>query len=78
MSAEVRLSDIEQALTQPVRVCEHRQYGNQQIYEGPLETAMPSRGIFPVVIVERRNATTGVVVTSWMTRRAYRGVQRWP
>jgi hypothetical protein len=75
---EVTLSDIERALTNPVRICDHRQYPDQQIYEGPVGTTIQGRGIFPVVIVERLNDRAGVVVTARVSRRTYRGVQRWP
>jgi hypothetical protein len=75
---EVTLSHIERALTNPVRICDHRQYPDQQIYEGPLGTTIQGRSIFPVVIVERLNDRAGVVVTARVSRRVYRGVQRWP
>jgi hypothetical protein len=75
---EVRLSDIERALTNPIRICDHRQYPDQQIYGGHRGTTMQGRGIFPVVIVERLNDIAGVVETARVSRRAYRGVQRWP
>src|SRR6267142_3479683 len=71
---EVTLSDIERALTNPVRICDHRQYPDQQIYEGHPGTTIQRRGIFPVVIVERLNDRAGVVVTARVSRRAYRGV----
>jgi hypothetical protein len=76
--SEVTLSDIEHALTSPVRVCDHRQYPEQQIYEGTPGTTMHEAGIFPVVIVARLSDTEGVVVTARVSRRLYRGVQRWP
>jgi hypothetical protein len=72
---EVTLSDIERALTNPIRICDHRQYLDQPIYEGPLRTTMQGRGVFPVVVVERLNDRAGVVVTARVSRRAYRGVQ---
>jgi hypothetical protein len=75
---EVTLSDIERALISPVRICDHRQYPHQQIYEGYPGSTMQGRGIFPVVIVERLNDMAGVVVTARVSRRLYRGVQRWP
>jgi hypothetical protein len=75
---EVTLADVEQALIHPVRICDHRQYVDQQIYEGALGTTIQGVRIFPVVVVERRSATTGVVVTARVSRRPYRGVQRWP
>jgi hypothetical protein len=75
---EVTLSGIEQALINPVRICNHRQYSDQQIYEGPPGTTTLGRNIFPVVIVERLNNRVGVVVTARVSHRAYRGVQRWP
>jgi hypothetical protein len=75
---EVALSDIERALINPVRVCNHRRYQDQQVYEGPPGTTMQGRGIFPVVIIKRLNERTGVVVTARVSGRAYRGVQRWP
>jgi hypothetical protein len=75
---EVMLSDIERALISPVRICNHRQYPDQQIYEGPPGTTMQGVTIFPVVIVERLSDQAGVVVTARVSRRAYRGGQRWP
>jgi len=75
---EVMLSDIERALMSPVRICNHRRYADQQIYEGLPGTTGLGRSIFPVVIVERLNDRAGVVVTARVSRRAYRGVQRWP
>jgi hypothetical protein len=75
---EVTLSDIERALINPVRICNHRQYLNQQIYEGTPGTTRLGRGIFPVVIVERRSDQAGTVVTARVSRRLYRGAQRWP
>jgi hypothetical protein len=60
---EVTLSDIERALISPVRICNHRHYVNQQIYEGPPGTTRLGRGIFSVVIVERRTDKVGVIVT---------------
>jgi hypothetical protein len=75
---EVTLSDIERALISPVRICNHRRYPDQQIYEGPPGTTRLGRGIFPVVIVERQSAQAGTVVTARVSRRLYKGVQRWP
>jgi hypothetical protein len=75
---EVMLADIERALSSPVRICDHRHYPDQQIYEGAAGTTGLGPGIFPVVIVERRNDQTGRVVTARVSRRVYRGVQRWP
>ena len=75
---EVTLTDIERALISPVRVCNHRQYPNQQIYEGYPGTTMQGRDIFPVVIIERLSNQAGTVVTARVSRRIYRGVQRWP
>ena len=64
---EVTLSGIEQVLINPVRICNHRQYSDQQIYEGPPGTTTLGRNIFPVVIVERLNNRVGVVVTVRVT-----------
>jgi hypothetical protein len=75
---EVTLPDIERALTNPIRICHHRDYPDQQIYEGYPGTTRQGRSIFPVVIVERLNDRAGVVVTARVSRRLYRGVQRWP
>jgi hypothetical protein len=75
---EVTWCGIECALTNPVRICDHRQYPDQQIYEGHPGTTMQGRGIFPVVIVERLSYTAGKVVTARVSRRPYKGVQRWP
>jgi hypothetical protein len=75
---EVTLSDIECALTHAARICDHRQYPEQQIYEGPPGTTMQGPRVFPVVIVARVSDHAGVVVTARVSRRAYRGVQRWP
>jgi hypothetical protein len=75
---EVTLADVEQALTHPARICDHRHYVDQQIYEGTPGTTPPGRRSFPVVVVERRSPTTGVVVTARVSRRPYGGVQRWP
>jgi hypothetical protein len=75
---EVTLSDIERALISPVRICHHRQYQTQQIYEGPPGTTMQGPDIFPVVVVERLSQQAGKVVTARVSRRSYRGVQRWP
>jgi hypothetical protein len=75
---EVTLSDIERALTNPSRIYDHRQYPDQQIYEGHPWTTTLGVGIFPVVIVKRLTDRAGVVVTARVSRRAYRGVQRWP
>jgi hypothetical protein len=75
---EVTLSDIERALISPVRICNHRLYPDQQIYEGHPGTTRQGLGIFPVVIVERFNDRAGVVVTARVSHRAYRGAQRWP
>src|SRR6266545_1820030 len=74
---EVTLSDIERALTNLIRIYDHRQYPDQQIYEGYPRTTTHGLGIFPVVIVERLTDRAGVVVTARVSRRAYRGVQRW-
>jgi hypothetical protein len=73
---EVTLADIERALTSPVRICDHRQYPEQQIYEGPPGTTRHGPGMFPVVIVQRVSAQVGVVVTARVSRRPYRGGQR--
>ena len=75
---EVTLSDIERALTNSVRICNHKQYSDQQIYEGPLGTTRLGRRIFPVVIVQRLSNQVGAVVTARVSGRTYRGVQRWP
>jgi hypothetical protein len=75
---EVTLPDIERALISPIRICNHRVYPDQQIYEGPPGTTRLGRGIFPVVIVERRSDQAGTVVTARVSRRLYRGAQRWP
>ena len=75
---EVTLPDIERALTSLVRVCDHRQYSEQQIYEGPPGTTMQGGSTFPVVIVERLSDLAAVIVTARVSRRLYRGVQRWP
>src|SRR5919109_5507489 len=75
---EVRLRDIERALTDAIRICDHRQYAAQHIYEGPPGTTRQGRRTFPVVVVERLSATAGVVITARVARRPYRGVQRWP
>jgi hypothetical protein len=75
---EVRLGDIERALTDAIRIYDHRQYGAQQIYEGPPGTTRQGRRTFPVVVVERLSATAGIVVTARVARRPYPGVQRWP
>jgi hypothetical protein len=75
---EVTLPAIEQALTHPVRICDHRQDPTQRIYEGPLGLLAHGVDLFPVVVVERRTAGTGVVVTARVSRRPYRGAQRWP
>jgi hypothetical protein len=74
---EVTLSDIERALISPVRVCDHRRYPDQQIYEGPPGMTQ-GPDIFPVVVVERLSHQAGKVVTARVGRRPYRGVQRWP
>jgi hypothetical protein len=75
---EVTLGDIERALINPTRIYNHRQYTEQQVYEGTPGAPPHGRGIFPVVIVERLSPTAGVVVTARVSRRPYRGVQRWP
>jgi hypothetical protein len=75
---EVTLADIDRALTQAVRICNHREYPEQQIYEGPPGTTMQGPRVFPVVIVARVSAQVGVVVTARVSRRPYRGDQRWP
>jgi hypothetical protein len=75
---EVTLADLERALTSPVRICDHRSYPEQQIYEGPPGTTRHGASVFPVVIVERLSDQAGVVVTARVSRRPYRGVQRWP
>jgi hypothetical protein len=75
---EVTLADIERALTHPIRICNHRVYPQQQIYEGPPGTTSLGHEIFPVVIVERQGDQAGRVVTARVSRRPYRGVQRWP
>jgi hypothetical protein len=75
---EVTLSDIERALISPVRICNHRVYPDQQVYEGHPGTTMLGRDIFPVVIVERLTNQAGAVVTARVSGRTYRGVQRWP
>jgi hypothetical protein len=75
---EVTLSDIERALIGPVRICNHRSYVDQQIYERPPGTTTLGCGIFPVVIVARRSNQAGTVVTARVSRRLYRGAQRWP
>jgi hypothetical protein len=74
---EVSLGHIAQALMRPVRICDHNTEPNQQVYEGARGTT-PWPAVFPVVIVERRDASTGVVVTARLSRRPYQGVQRWP
>jgi hypothetical protein len=75
---EVTLPDIERALTSPLRICDHRQYPAQQIYEGAPGTTTHGARIFPVVIVQRLSDTAGIVITARVSSRAYRGVQRWP
>jgi hypothetical protein len=75
---EVTLADIASALTRPSRICDHRQYPEQQIYEGPAGTTRLGPRVFPVVIVQRVSAQGGVVVTARVSRRPYRGGQRWP
>ena len=75
---EVTLADIDRALTQAVRICNHREYPEQQIYEGPPGTTMQGPRVFPVVIVARVSAQVGVVVTARVSRRPYKGGQRWP
>jgi hypothetical protein len=75
---EVTVSDIEHALTNPARICDHREYPDQQVYEGHPGTTTQGPAIFPVVIVQRRSARAGVVVTARVSRRPYRGGQRWP
>jgi hypothetical protein len=75
---EVTLADIDRALTQAVRICHHREYPEQQIYEGPPGTTGHGPRVFPVVIVERIHNQAGVVVTARVSRRPYRGGQRWP
>jgi hypothetical protein len=75
---EITLPDIARALTNPVRICDHRQYPQQQIYEGPPGTTTQGPSVFPVVIVARLSDQAGVVVTARVSRRAYRGGQRWP
>ena len=75
---EVTLADIERALTHAVRIYDHRQYPEQQIYEGPAGTTRYGPHVFPVIIVQRMNDQVGVVVTARVSRRPYRGGQRWP
>jgi hypothetical protein len=75
---EVTLADIEQALTHPIRICHHRSYPEQHIYEGSPGTTSFGRRIFPVVVVERGSDQAGRVVTARLSGRPYRGVQRWP
>jgi hypothetical protein len=75
---EVTLADIDCALTRAFRVCDHRQYPEQQIYEGLPGTTRQGPGVFPVVIVARVSDRAGVVVTARVSRRPYRGGQRWP
>jgi hypothetical protein len=75
---EVTLADIARALTRAFRVCAHRQYPEQQVYEGPQGTTGHGPRVFPVVIVQRVSAQVGVVVTARVSRRPYRGGQRWP
>jgi hypothetical protein len=75
---EVTLADIDCALTRAFRVCDHRQYPEQQVYEGPAGTTRQGPRVFPVVIVQRVNDQVGVVVTARVSRRPYRGGQRWP
>ena len=74
---EVTRADIDCALTQAVRVCDRR-YPTQQVYEGPAGTTGHGPRVFPVVIVQRVSAQVGVVVTARVSRRPYRGGQRWP
>jgi hypothetical protein len=75
---EVTLDHIVQALMHPVRICDHKTAPDQQVYEGDQGTMPRWPTVFPVVIVERRGAVTGRVVTARLSRRPYRGVQRWP
>jgi hypothetical protein len=74
---EVTLDYIAQALIRPVRICDHKTEPGQQVYEGA-PGATPWLAVFPVVIVERRGAATGMVVTARLSRRPYPGAQRWP
>jgi hypothetical protein len=75
---EVTLADIDRALTRAFRVCDHRQYPEQQVYEGPAGITGHGPRVFPVVIVQRVSDQVGVVVTARVSRRPYRGDQRWP
>jgi hypothetical protein len=75
---EVTLADIDCALTRAFRVCDHRQYPEQQVYEGPPGTTRQGPRVFPVVIVQRVGTRVGIVVTARVSRRPYRGGQRWP
>jgi hypothetical protein len=75
---EVTFADIDCALTRAFRVCDHRQSPAQQVYEGPAGSTRHGPRVFPLVIVERVSPQAGVVVTARVSRRPYKGGQRWP
>jgi hypothetical protein len=75
---EVTFADIDCALTRAFRICDHREHPEQQIYEGRAGTTRHGPRVFPVVIVARRHHQAGIVVTARVSRRPYKGGQRWP
>lgn len=77
---EVLQEDIEHALRSPMRIYDHTSSAKRRVHESAPRTSGAVRyvGLFRRVIVERLSGQAGRVVTAMLTRRSYRGTQRWP
>ena len=75
---EVTEADVAQALRAPVGIYDHRTHPTRRVYQGAPRSTGFFRGQIPLVIVAITGATTGTVLTAFLTPRPYRGVSRWP
>lgn len=75
---EVSVADIQDALTHPLRICDHLSEADSRVYEGPLRGRGWYAQNFTRVIVVLRDTQHGRVITAHLETRPYRGAQRWP
>ena len=76
---ELHIEDLEDAILQPVRVCQHLNKAMGRVYEGATKaTGFVHGNLHAVVHVDMRNTQVGDVNTLYLSPRPYRGVQLWP
>jgi hypothetical protein len=76
---ELQMSDLEDAVLRPERICQDINKPMHRVYEGrTYTTGFLRRNTHAIVIVNMRNAQVGDVVTLYLSGLYYKGVSLWP